>query len=142
MGAMQNKNQEARHERVIKSRSLRRDATGPERRLWWHLKRLQIGSSHFRRQAAIGPYFVDFACHQKRIAIEVDGETHTSTSAQQRDDLRSAYLASSGYRVLRFWNDEIMSNIDGVLEVIHQAMTEQGAPPPLTPPRAARGRGI
>ncbi|MDO8877631.1 MAG: endonuclease domain-containing protein [Pseudolabrys sp.] len=139
---MQTDNRKVRHDRVAKARSLRRDVTTPERKLWRHLKRLQIGPSHFRRQAAIGPCFADFACHQKRIAIEIDGETHTSASAQHRDEVRSRYLTSSGYRILRFWNDEVMTNIEGAMEVIHQTVAERDdqTPPPLTPPRASRGR--
>lgn len=132
-----------RRERTEKARSLRRHMTEPERKLWWALRRLRFGNSHFRRQAAIGRYFADFACHQKRLAIEVDGETHTSTNAGARDEFRSAYFRSNGYCVLRFWNYEVMNNIEGVMTVIHQAMTEQPVqePPPLTPPHASRGRG-
>jgi very-short-patch-repair endonuclease len=62
--------------RVPRARQLRRDTTDAERKLWWHLRRLPMETGHFRRQATIGPYFVDFACHQKRLVIEVDGSRH------------------------------------------------------------------
>jgi very-short-patch-repair endonuclease len=136
--------QPKRHQRVAQSRRLRRDMTEPERRLWWHLRRVRFGTSHFRRQAPIGPYFADFACHQKRLAIEIDGETHASPSASVRDESRSKYFRSHGYRVLRFWNNEVINDIESVVTVIHQAIAEQVLenPPPLTPPHASRGRGM
>ena len=131
-----------RHERVVHARKLRRDMTEPERRLWWHLRRIHSGQPHFRRQAPIGPYFADFACHQRRLAIEIDGETHTAPTASARDDLRLGYFQSQGYRVLRFWNDDVMNNIEGVMETIRQAYAMPWEePPPLTPPHASRGRG-
>jgi very-short-patch-repair endonuclease len=117
---------------------LRRDTTGPERKLWRHLRRIELPHSHFRRQAAIGPYFADFACHEQRLVIEVDGETHAATSAADND--RTGYMQAKGYRVLRFSNAQIMSEIEGVLALICMAIEEKG-PPPLTPPRASRGRG-
>jgi very-short-patch-repair endonuclease len=135
--------QPKRHQRISQARQLRREMTEPERKLWRNLRHFRFGTSHFRRQSPIGPYFADFACHQKRLTIEIDGETHTSQQAATRDELRSAYFQSKGYRVLRFWNYDVMRNIEGVMTVIQQAISEQADqdPPPLTPPRAARGRG-
>jgi very-short-patch-repair endonuclease len=135
--------QPKRGQRIVVARHLRRAVTEPERKLWRNLKRLPLGVSHFRRQAPIGLYFADFACHEKRLAIEIDGETHTSNSEKSRDETRTAYLRSQGYRVLRFWNYDVMQNIEGVMTIIHQAIVENAVqePPPLTPPRASRGRG-
>jgi very-short-patch-repair endonuclease len=109
---------------------LRRDTTDAERKLWWHLRRLPAGGSHFRRQATIGPYFVDFACHAKRVVIELDGGQHGEELHVQRDLRRDAYMRTNGYRVLRFWNNDVMQNIEGVLELIAEAMS---APLPPTP---------
>ena len=146
--------QPKRQQRIVTARHLRREVTGPERKLWRNLKKLPIGISHFRRQAPIGPYFADFACHQKRLVIEIDGETHTAAmmathdeTMATHDETRTAYLRSQGYRVLRFWNYDVMQNIEGVMTVIHQTIAESAVqePPPLSPPRArkgSRGRGL
>jgi very-short-patch-repair endonuclease len=98
--------------------------------------------SLFRRQATIGPYFADFACHERRLVIEVDGEQHNETSHAALDQKRTRFLEAHGYRVLRFWNNEVMGNIDGVLQMIFLALreSETQAPPPLTPPHNAKTR--
>jgi very-short-patch-repair endonuclease len=128
--------------RVPRARKLRRDMTDAERRLWWHLRRLPIDHSHFRRQATIGPYFADFACHERRLVIEVDGAQHNEPENVVRDAERSAYLRGEGYRILRFWNNEVLTNIDGVMEAILAAMCEhESSPPPLPPPHRAKTRG-
>jgi very-short-patch-repair endonuclease len=128
-----------RKKRIVQARSLRREMTTPERKLWRHLRDIQSGESHFRRQAPIGPYFADFACHKTRVVIEIDGETHTADTEITHDEARSRYFRSYGYRVLRFWNSDVMKNIEGVMALIGQSLAEQ--PPPLTPPHASRGRG-
>lgn len=132
--------QQQRHLRVVKARGLRREMGEPEKRLWQQLRQFRQGTSHFRRQAPIGPYFADFACHEQRIVIEIDGETHGDPNAMAQDEIRGDYLRARGYLVLRFWNNDVMNNIDGVMMAIHDALAAQ-EPPPLTPPRAARGRG-
>jgi very-short-patch-repair endonuclease len=110
--------------------------TDAERRLWWHLRhRLAVPGSHFRRQVRLGHYIVDFACHQLRVAIEIDGGQHAEQVA--RDARRTKFLESQGYRVLRFWNNEVLANIDGVLEVIHSAIL---ATPTPTPPHKGEGK--
>jgi very-short-patch-repair endonuclease len=116
--------------------------TDAERKLWWHLRRLPIEHSHFRRQATIGPYFADFACHEQRLIIEVDGAQHNQPENVIRDTERSIYLQSQGYRILRFWNNNVLKNIDGVLEAIFAEMLQNAAsPPPLPPPHRAKMRG-
>jgi very-short-patch-repair endonuclease len=96
--------------------------TDAEKRLWWHLRRSAIGASHFRRQTSIGPYFADFASHRYRLVIEVDGSI-PGDSGQASDDVeRTAFLQSHGYRVLRFWNNEILNEIDGVMNSIYAAL--------------------
>jgi very-short-patch-repair endonuclease len=128
--------------RVARARKLRSDMTDAERRLWWHLRRLPIEHSHFRRQATIGPYFADFACHERRLVIEVDGAQHNEPENVERDAEQSAYLRSQGYCILRFWNNDVLKNIDGVLEAILAAMHQnEASPPPLPPPHRAKMRG-
>ncbi len=102
--------------RVHNARRLRRDVTDAEKKLWRHLKLIPLDSGHFRRQATIGPFYADFACHEHRLVIEVEGGQHNQ--AATADAARTEYLQSNGYRVLRFWNNEVLGNIDGVLTVI------------------------
>ena len=96
--------------RVPRARKLRRDMTDAERKLWWHLRRLPVEHSHFRRQATIGPYFADFACHERHLVIEVDGAQHNEPDHVISDTERSIYLQSQGYRILRFWNNDVLKN--------------------------------
>src|SRR5258707_13670556 len=106
-------------QRIPRARALRRDATEAEKKLWRHLRQPPFKEHHFRRQATIGSYFADFASHQLRIVIEVDGGQHLDNAA---DDRRTAYLASGGYRVLRFWNNDVLTNMSDVLSVIESAI--------------------
>jgi very-short-patch-repair endonuclease len=128
--------------RVPRARKLRRDMTDAEGKLWWHLRHLPIEHSHFRRQATIGPFFADFACHERRLAIEVDGAQHNEPENVARDEERSVYLRAQGYRILRFWNNDVLRNIDGVMEAVLAAMHQnEASPPPLPPPYRAKMRG-
>ncbi|MDC7784500.1 DUF559 domain-containing protein [Rhodoplanes sp. TEM] len=117
--------------RVHRARALRRELTDAERKLWWHLRRVPPGASHWRRQAPIGPYFADFACHAARLVIELDGGQHAADANATHDVTRTAYLEAQGYRVLRFWNNDVLANVDGVLEVIATALDpgERCSPP-------------
>jgi very-short-patch-repair endonuclease len=113
----------------LRARQLRSTPTMVERRLWWHLRyRLAIHGTHFRRQVHLGRYIVDFVSHDARLVIEVDGGQHDAQS--DRDVERTRFLESQGYRVLRFWNNEVLGNIDGVLAEIHSAMTRTPTPDP------------
>jgi len=105
--------------------------TDAERKLWWHLRRLPLERSHFRRQATIGPYFADFACHQTRLVIEVDGGGHATEKKFVADAVRTSFMEARGYRVLRFWNNDVLKDIDAVMLAVHDAMQERsGAPHP------------
>lgn len=95
------------------------------------------GAAHFRRQATIGPYFADFACHTHRLVIEIDGGQHAESAS---DATRTSYLEASGYRVLRFWNNDVLGNIDGVFETIIGALRVAPPTPDPSPPRE-RGEG-
>jgi very-short-patch-repair endonuclease len=108
--------------RVPLARRLRRVMTPAERKLWWHLREAKFSGSHFRRQATIGNYFVDFCCHTTRLVIEVDGDSHAAGRQMIDDARRVEFLQARGYRVLRFWNNDVLTNIEGVMEVIASAL--------------------
>ena len=90
-----------------------------ENGLWKRLRNRQLGGCKFVRQEPIGPYFADFVCRERRLIVEVDGGQHADS---QRDLVRDRWLAQHGYRVLRFWNNEVRGNIEGVLEAIAEAL--------------------
>jgi very-short-patch-repair endonuclease len=131
--------------RVARARTLRRDMTDAEKKLWWHLRRLPLESGHFRRQATIGRYFADFVSHQHKLIIEVDGSGHGETTKIASDAERTAYLESRGYRVLRFWNNEVFNEIEGVMTAIYAELNSSADSAPPTPnpspPRASRAGG-
>jgi very-short-patch-repair endonuclease len=108
--------------RVSRARQLRRVMTTQERKLWWRLREHAPKGSHFRRQATIGPYFADFACHTTKLVIEIDGGQHGQAAQFKRDLKRDSYLSRNGYHVLRFWNNDVRENIEGVLSVICEAL--------------------
>ena len=99
------------------ARKMRKEPTDAERLLWRRLRGRALGRLHFRRQTPIGPYIADFCCKSPRIVIELDGGQH----ADAADAFRDAWLAERDYKVLRFWNNEVLSNIEGVLEAILRA---------------------
>jgi very-short-patch-repair endonuclease len=122
---------------VPRARASRRDAAETEKKLWQYLRQPPFKAYHFRRQATIGPYFADFASHQARIVVEVDGGQHAGSTS---DEVRTRYLAENGYRVLRFWNNEVLENISGVLSVIDAAVKAERPPTPdPSPPQAGGG---
>jgi very-short-patch-repair endonuclease len=104
-----------------RARHLRKNATTPERVLWAALRNLMPAGLHFRRQAPIGDYVVDFVCHSARLVVEVDGSQHGTEQGLSNDAMRSAFLESRGYRVLRFWNVDVIHNSKGIAEAIHAA---------------------
>ena len=101
-------------ERTRRARDLRQNMTDAERRLWRKLRGNSLGV-RFRRQVPIGPFIVDFACYERRLVIEIDGGQHLENA---RDEARDAWLRERGFRVLRFWNHDVLKNLDGVLQVI------------------------
>jgi very-short-patch-repair endonuclease len=123
--------------RVPRARALRRDATEAEKKLWQHLRQPPFKQHHFRRQATIGPYFADFASHQLKLVIERDGGQHSLSTS---DEARTRYLEANGYRVLRFWNNEVGENISGVLATIDAGVNADRPPTPdPSPPQAGGG---
>jgi very-short-patch-repair endonuclease len=103
-----------------RARQLRRDSTVAENKLWAFLRGRQLEGFKFNRQEPIGPYFVDFACRKGKLVIEVDGPSHDGHDAQAYDAVRTEFLESQGYRVLRFTNEFIMGDLGPTLEVILQ----------------------
>jgi very-short-patch-repair endonuclease len=101
------------------AKKLRANTTPHERALWRALKELPMSGTHFRRQAPIGPYVVDFFCPAARLIIELDGGHHNEDEAAVRDHVRQSWLEHEGYRVIRFWNSDINNNIEAVMERIY-----------------------
>ncbi|HUD52081.1 endonuclease domain-containing protein [Parvibaculum sp.] len=106
-----------------RARRLRRDQTDAEQRLWSRLRRNALGEN-FRRQHPIGHYIVDFVCLGHRLIVEADGGQHSQDRALH-DIARTKWLESRGYKVLRFWNNDILANTDGVIELIVAALKER-----------------
>jgi very-short-patch-repair endonuclease len=113
------------------ARALRRRATEPEQKLWWHLRHRMPGDgTHFRRQVPIGPYIGDFCCLKAKLIVEVDGNQHGFDENLPKDAKRTAYLASQRFSVLRFSNREVMTEMGGVLEAIYAHLTSTPTPHP------------
>ena len=104
-------------------RAMRTDATDAEVRLWRRLRNRQLDGVKFRRQHPVGPYIVDFYCHEANLAIELDGSGHQDPGQADYDRTRSAELQSMGITVIRFWNLEVRDNIEGVIAAIRQSLT-------------------
>jgi very-short-patch-repair endonuclease len=126
------KNQRAR------AKNLRRTTTRAETLSWRHLKAHRVARLGFRRQSPMGSYIADFVAHASKLVVEVDGESHAFESRLRHDERRDKWFASRGYRVLRFANDDVTKNLEGVVLAIGQA-AEQTAPPSLTLPRKGGG---
>ena len=99
-----------------RARTLRQNMTEAEKRIWQILRLRQIQGYKFRRQVPIGRYIADFACHEARLIVEIDGGQHDRSVPQEAE--RSGFLENEGYRILRFWNNEVLANLDGVYAVI------------------------
>lgn len=113
-------------EKKAMARRLRKKLTSAEALMWWRLRR-DYGEWRFRRQHPIGPYIADFACIEARLVIEVDGATHGSVEDIAHDERRTAFLEANGWRVVRFWNEEVVRNREGVRETIIGLLKEQAA---------------
>jgi very-short-patch-repair endonuclease len=100
------------------ARKLRKNLTEEEKKLWYHLRLRNLGVK-FRRQVPIGKYIVDFACLNRKLIIEIDGGQHLEN---KKDSIRDDWLESKGFKVLRFWNNEVFENIESVLEKIKEAI--------------------
>ena len=113
---------------VNTAKTLRKSQTDAEKLLWKHLRAKQMEGFKFRRQQPLRNYVIDFICLEQSLVIEVDGGQHADN---KKDEERDAWLKSEGFKVLRFWNNEVLTNLKGVLEVIRESCLNH---PPLTPP--------
>lgn len=104
----------------VLAHQLRENQTEVEKRLWYCIRNRQIHGAKFRRQATIGRYIVDFACFERHLIIELDGGQHASPSI--REEKRTAWLRSQNFSILRFWNNDVTENMDGVLQQIADAL--------------------
>lgn len=124
---------------VQRARSLRKDMTDAERPVWFALRDRRFAGWKFRRQTPFDLYILDFVCLDAKLVIEIDGGQHDERA--EYDARRTAHLERCGFKVLRFWNNEVLANLDGVLTVVELHLLASGkAPSPLTPlPQGERG---
>ena len=119
---------------TLRSRELRNNPTDAERRLWRAICNRQLNGVRFNRQVPIGPFICDFVARTPKLIIEVDGGQHAIEAAA--DIRRTRFLEERGFRVIRFWNNEVLENIEGVVEAVVQALKNMPSP---TPPAGGRG---
>jgi very-short-patch-repair endonuclease len=119
---------------TYRSRELRNNPTDAERLLWRAISNRQLGGIRFNRQVPIGPFICDFVARTPKLVVEVDGGQHALEA--DADARRTRFLRSRGYRVIRFWNNDVLENIDGVIEVLLRALSDMPSP---TPPAGGRG---
>jgi very-short-patch-repair endonuclease len=106
-----------------KARLLRKNSTDAEKRFWSQLRNRRLNGWKFRRQFPIGQYIVDFECYELKLIVEVDGGQHAEQEFY--DIRRTEYLQSKGYRVVRFWNNEVLGNLEGVLETLTLTLSQR-----------------
>jgi very-short-patch-repair endonuclease len=112
----------------LRARELRRAMTPAEKKLWQHIRYNQLGVE-FRRQHAVGPYIIDFFCAKAELVVEVDGDSHGDPEQAKRDAERTQWLnEQKDYRVIRFWNNEVLQNIKVVLMTISHALNLEAQP--------------
>jgi very-short-patch-repair endonuclease len=115
------------------ARDLRKKPTWAERVLWKHLRNRGVGGCRFRRQHSFGPYILDFYCVEKMLAVELDGDVHGEPRQQRHDRRRDEYFEKMGVTVLRFWNEDVRTNLEGVLETVLRTLESGMVPPHLNP---------
>jgi very-short-patch-repair endonuclease len=125
---------------------MRRGPTDAERKMWWILRSLKPLGMHFRRQAPIGSYIADFVWHEGKLVVEIDGGQHAEKQSSY-DERRTAWLSSQGYRVIRFWNNEVLKASRSVGDAIYAAASDKYPTPNPSPqgggePTCVRGKDI
>src|SRR5260370_16996069 len=120
-----------------RARELRSNMNDGEKHLWSRLRAHRMDGRKFRRQHPLGMYIVDFVCLESRLIIEVDGDSHADDRREALDTHRTAFLEKLGFKVLRFWNDYVLTDLDNVTETIFYALagTAPPSPHPSPPPR-------
>ncbi len=113
---------------TLRSRELRNAATEAERKLWQQLSGRKLAGVRFNRQFPVGQFICDFVSREMRLVIEIDGGQHAS--AAEYDARRTRFIEAQGYRVIRFWNSEVLDNIDSVLKAIEQVLDNIPSPSP------------
>jgi very-short-patch-repair endonuclease len=108
---------------TVTAKQLRKNSTDAERALWRALRSRQLGGYKFRRQQPLGPFIVDFVCLESRLIVEVDGGQHNDTVQKVMDQARTDWLQMRGFRVLRFWHDEVLTQLDAVAQAIANALS-------------------
>jgi very-short-patch-repair endonuclease len=121
------------------ARELRKKSTDAERLMWGELRDKKLNGFSFKRQVPIGPYIADFACHAKKLVVEIDGGQHFSDEAEREDAVRTAAIEARGFQVIRFGNAEVMGNREGVLQSIATELAARALTPTLSRKRE-RGR--
>ena len=114
---------------LARAKAMRTNPTPAEARLWYNLRAKRFEHVKFGQQVLVGPYIADFVARSIKLVIEVDGDTHAES--EQYDDKRTAWMEHQGYRVIRFQNSDVMSNLDGVLDAISVAFGTAPLPGPL-----------
>ncbi len=122
-------------ESITRARHLRKQSTDAEETLWRHLRNRQLAGYKFRRQAPLGKYIVDFLCYEQKLVIEIDGGQHQLRS--KSDSERTNWLEAQGFRVVRFWNNQVLAETEAVLEAILRELQREDSP---SPPYQVRGR--
>ena len=115
-----------------KARELKKPPTEGEQALWRHLRKRQLGGYKFRRQQPIGQYIVDFVSFEGRVVVELDGGQHSQQ--MDYDSKRTAWLEAQGYRVLRFWNNQVLKEIEAVKAIVSEVLGDGVNAPHLNPP--------
>ena len=121
---------------TARARRLRKDSTEAERAIWRRIRDRQLDGHKFRRQQPVGAFILDFVCLERKLVVELDGGQHAGQVS--KDAERTAWLESQGFRVLRFWNHDVLRDIEVVAEAIRMAVL---GPPPHPTPLPRRGEG-
>ncbi len=133
-------------QKTFTARRLRGQETLAEKRLCEQLRNRTLDDHKFVRQSPAGAFIADFMCREHKLIVEVDGATHSTAAELEHDRVRSQFLETQGYRVLRFHNDEILNGMDEVLTIIRSALARNPSPPPSlcdgSPSSPAGGRGL
>jgi very-short-patch-repair endonuclease len=122
---------------VKTAKRLRREMTDAERVLWREVRAHSFAGFKFKRQEPLESFVVDFICYEAKLIIEIDGGQHADK--KEADEGRTRWLESRGYRVLRFWNNDVLKNIEGVMQEIEKYLPRNSSPSPLPLPRGERG---